>query len=87
MTTAIIQGSAGILRVNRDTGEILEYDPDGFVGVGDDDYSHIERFDPATLTDDNLDILECGFWHSGNQYEPPEPDFMALLASQGNHNA
>lgn len=64
-----IIGSWGKIVADRTTGRII--DNDGYPGI--------ERFDPTTLTDANLDILECGYWDTTGRYEPPEPDFMARL--------
>lgn len=73
-----IQGSDGDLTVDQASGDILTRDGETEGGTA---YLEITRFDPATLTDSHMDILECGYWSADGAYEPPEPDFMAHVAN------
>lgn len=71
----VIWGSYGTLRVDPATGAVLEYDPQG----NDREYGDIVRFDPATLTNGDSDILGVGFWDAKGGYTPamrfdPEKD-------------
>lgn len=77
MGETYIEGSHGSLVVNRTSGEIIATsygcesgcDECGYVDGGQA-YPYILRFDPATLTDEAMDINRVGYFYEGG-YEPP----------------
>lgn len=74
-TTFIVAGSAGRLKVNRETGRIVHYDEAGEHEAGEG-YDNIEKFDVASCTRPEsietfgeVDILSIGYWYSDGTYE------------------
>lgn len=70
-----VEGSWGIMLVNRWTGHIVERNDYPLTeGETDRGYRDILRFNPATIKG-HSDILDLGYWHrtadGGEGYEPP----------------
>lgn len=75
----LIYSSQGELTANA-RGEVIFAS-----GPNSHELAHIKRFNMATLTDTELDILDVGYWSQNGVYEPPMFETRAGLVYHHGH--
>lgn len=67
MTHIILRSSSADITADRETGNIISVDYESLGGTNE--WEDVERFDPATFTDEpEMDVLEIGFWTKRGNY-------------------
>jgi len=70
MSILILHSSYADIRVERETGKILEIDYEGFGGEANE-WDDVTRFDPETFENvPEMDVLDVGFWAADGYYKP-----------------
>ena len=84
--TGTVHSSEGDFDICMATGLVIEYDGAGYLGTGrivrfdlDEYFRHYSTENRETITE--FDILDLGYWMIDGNYEAPEQDFRAHVAS------
>ena len=73
MSTCLVLSSYADITVNRETGEIIKIDYEAC--GGEDEWDDLKKFNPETLTHEEMDVLNTGFWTKDGNYNAPVQDW------------
>lgn len=65
----ILRSSYADITVERETGAVITIDYAAMGGTNE--WDDVARFDPETLSGDEMDVLDAGFWTKGGEHVPP----------------